>query len=210
MTNHIRTKETLLAMHIAKMLNGPKRERYLRAQELHRKIKSWQEAARYTISRWTELGLTTQEANRMIAGIKLGLEICWSRPAPNKIRDSRDAFNLLRPLMHYERKEHFYILTLKQNSVVIDSHRISTGGMTEVKVDIKIVFQTILDDGAVKFIAAHNHPSNNVQPSEADNLLTKRLSKAASIMDIQFLDHLIITDETYYSYRDSNDQFFAT
>ncbi|MFM7154854.1 MAG: JAB domain-containing protein, partial [Bacteroidota bacterium] len=80
--------------------------------------------------------------------------------------------------------------------------RVSIGGTNATVVDLKLVFKVALDARAAAFIAIHNHPSGNLQPSRADIELTERLKQAGKIFDLPLLDHLIISERGYYSFAD--------
>jgi DNA repair protein RadC len=80
--------------------------------------------------------------------------------------------------------------------------KVSSGGLTGTIVDVRIVLGTALKAAATSIILAHNHPSGNLHPSQEDFNLTKRIKEAAKFMDITVIDHLILTDENYYSFAD--------
>jgi DNA repair protein RadC len=80
--------------------------------------------------------------------------------------------------------------------------KVSSGGITGTIVDQRIVLGTALKAAATAIILAHNHPSGNLQPSQSDIDLTTRMKAAATFMDITIIDHLIVTDENYYSFAD--------
>lgn len=98
--------------------------------------------------------------------------------------------------------ESFVILLLNRSNKVLGIRRISKGGVAGTIVDNKLIFQAALKANASAIILAHNHPSGNLTPSELDNELTRKISKAAKLLDMDVLDHLILTDESYYSYSD--------
>jgi len=79
---------------------------------------------------------------------------------------------------------------------------VSVGGLTGTIVDVRNILQTALKANACSVILAHNHPSGNQNPSDADIQITRRVNEAAKIMDIQVLDHLILLTEGYYSFAD--------
>ena len=81
---------------------------------------------------------------------------------------------------------------------------LSKGGVTGTVVDAKLVFSVALKCNASNLIIAHNHPSGNLKPSEADKSLTLKLKKAANLLDITLLDHLILSKEGYYSFQDES------
>ena len=80
---------------------------------------------------------------------------------------------------------------------------VSTGGVDATPVDAKVIFTATLKANASAIILAHNHPSGNLTPSDPDVMLTKKLYQAGRLQDIRALDHLIITSDGYYSFKDS-------
>ena len=120
-----------------------------------------------------------------------------------QIRHSVDAFKVLWEHWNKDTIEHheeFKILLLNNKNAVLGIADISKGGVTATIIDARIVMQTALKAHATGIILAHNHPSSNPTPSESDVAITKKLSEAGKLMDIQVLDHLILTaDGTFYS-----------
>ncbi len=98
--------------------------------------------------------------------------------------------------------EETYLLLLNRANKGLGYSKISLGGIAGTVVDTKIVFQTALKANASSIILCHNHPSGNLKPSEADQKITKIIKEAGRIMEIPLLDHLIITDEGFYSFAD--------
>lgn len=98
--------------------------------------------------------------------------------------------------------EEAWILLMNQNYKLIKARRISHGGISETAVDVRIILKEALLSGATVLALCHNHPSNNPLSSAEDDRLTQRVKQACDIMRIHFLDHLIITDGQYYSYRE--------
>ena len=80
--------------------------------------------------------------------------------------------------------------------------RLSHGGITETAVDVRLIMKEALLNNATVIAVAHNHPSGNVRPSRDDDMLTRKIREACQTMRIHFLDHVIITDGNYYSYRE--------
>lgn len=101
-----------------------------------------------------------------------------------------------------EWKEQFMILCMNRANKIIGYETISTGGMTGTVVDATIIFGILLNVQAKSFIIAHNHPSGNKNPSESDIQLTRKIRDAAKNLDINLLDHLIITQKGYTSFAD--------
>jgi DNA repair protein RadC len=110
----------------------------------------------------------------------------------------------MQPLIGELPHEEFWIVYLNNANRVLQTVRLSIGGITGTLVDVRLVMKQALERGAVALILAHNHPSGTLKPSEADRQLTLRLKKAASALDIKILDHLIITTRDYFSFADQN------
>jgi len=119
-----------------------------------------------------------------------------------KIRSSRDAFELLRPIIGELQHEEFWILYLNNAHSVLHSSQLSKGGLTGTLVDVRIVMKEALQLGAVALVLAHNHPSGTLKPSKADREVTHKLESASKALDIKVLDHLIVTQRDYYSFAD--------
>lgn len=121
-----------------------------------------------------------------------------------KIGSSKDAFHLLQPIMGDLEHEEFWILYLNNSHKVLKKTQMSKGGITGTLVDVRLVIKETLELGAVAIILAHNHPSGTLRPSTADKQITEKIKGACETMDIKVLDHLIITQKTYYSFADEN------
>jgi DNA repair protein RadC len=123
-----------------------------------------------------------------------------------KISNSQGAYEILTNLfpentMDY--RETFIVLYLNRANQVLGYSVISQGGTSNTTVDIKMVIQTALLANASCIMLAHNHPSGNLHPSLDDNRITNRIIEAARLFDITVLDHIIITNESYYSFTDN-------
>ena len=108
----------------------------------------------------------------------------------------------MQPIMVNQEVEELWAIYMNMSSRIVKMKRISVGGIAQTLVDIRILLKEALLCNAVAMTICHNHPSGNVRPSSADDQLTEKISKACKTMDIRFLDHLIIADDTYYSYAD--------
>ena len=115
---------------------------------------------------------------------------------------SRSAFELFRPVLSYLPHEEFWGLYLNQRNHVIHRQCLSKGGLINTAIDVRLVLRVALEHRATAIIVAHNHPTGNLLPSRADELITQKLHKAAQMMDIKLLDHLIIGEKTYFSFAD--------
>ncbi len=120
----------------------------------------------------------------------------------DKITTSRDAFNLLSPYFADLLHEEFWVLMLNKANKVINKNLISKGGQAGTVVDPKIIFKAALEHNAASILLAHNHPSGNLKPSQADLDLTKKLKAAGKLLDITVLDHLIFAGNSYISFAD--------
>ena len=122
-----------------------------------------------------------------------------------KVVTSSDAAEAFRSAwkQSIEHKESFYALYLNRNNKVLGIHKISEGGLSGTLVDVRCVFQVALKANACSVIVAHNHPSSNSVPSEADKTITQKIKEAGKFLDIPLLDHLIILpDGGYTSFAD--------
>lgn len=119
-----------------------------------------------------------------------------------KIASSKDAYELLFPHLSDLDHEQFYAILLNRSNLVIDVVKIGQGGVSGTLVDPKIVFKAALDRLASSIIVAHNHPSGNLSPSNADLNITKKLVAAGEMLEINVVDHLIVTDHQYMSFSD--------
>ena len=106
------------------------------------------------------------------------------------------------PKMQDLTREEFWILLMNQNYKLIKPVRISQGGITETSADIRIIMREAVLNNATILAAVHNHPSGSLSPSKADDMLTQSIKRACEIMRVHFLDHVIVTDGAYASYRE--------
>jgi DNA repair protein RadC len=122
-----------------------------------------------------------------------------------KITCSRDAKDVLIENWNpdtLDYVEEFKILLMNRANAVLGLMAISKGGISGTVTDIRIILQAALKSNASGLIVCHNHPSGNLNPSESDTKITQKIKEAGNIMDIQLLDHLIISNEDYYSFAD--------
>lgn len=120
-----------------------------------------------------------------------------------KITSSSDAFALLQPLIGELTHEEFWIVYLNNSNKVLQTSQLSKGGITGTIVDVRLVYKTAIQLGAVGIILAHNHPSGTLKPSQSDLDLTSKLKTAGNSLDIKVLDHIIVTQKAYFSFADS-------
>ena len=101
-----------------------------------------------------------------------------------------------------EFREYFKVLLLNRANRVLGVFNVSEGGISETVVDIRLILQSAILSNASGIILSHNHPSGNINPSQNDDIITRKIKEACKVMDIVLLDHIIITSESYYSYAD--------
>lgn len=121
-----------------------------------------------------------------------------------QIRSSADAFQCIAHKLADLRHEEFWVILLNRAHKVIKIGKISSGGVTGTVVDPKVVFKTALEELACSIILCHNHPSGNLKPSKADINITQKIESAGKTLDIQVLDHLIVANNSYFSFSDQH------
>lgn len=119
-----------------------------------------------------------------------------------KIKNSRDAWLIMMPDLLDQQQEQFWVLMLNRSNAVIKKSLVSKGGITGTVADPRIIFREALESAAVAIIVLHNHPSGNLNPSQADISLTKKLVDAGKILQIPVLDHIIFADQGHFSFAD--------
>lgn len=159
---------------------------------------------RLTINELTKFkGIGEAKAISIVAALELGRRRKEAEKATTqKIITSEDAFYVMKPVLQDLPYEEFWLLMLNRANKLIRKQLISRGGISGTVVDPKIIFRTAMEYYSTSIIVCHNHPSGNLQPSEADIRITKNIREAGRIMEIGLVDHLIITDTGYYSFAD--------
>lgn len=148
-------------------------------------------------------GLGPAKAITIMAACELGKRRQLERAEERLRLDSAmSIYELMRPKMQDLSEEEAWLLLMNQNFKLIKEIRLSHGGITETAVDVRLIVKNALMCNATVVALCHNHPSNNPRPSGDDDNLTRRISDACKLMRLHFLDHLIITDGKYYSYRE--------
>lgn len=120
-----------------------------------------------------------------------------------RLQNTESIAAYLQPSMRDKKQELFHVIFLNRNHEIVGEETLFTGGVTSTIVDIKLILHTALDYLASSIIVAHNHPSGNLRPSQADIQITRRLQKALNVLEINLLDHLIITHRGYYSFYEN-------
>ncbi|RXP63275.1 JAB domain-containing protein [Lutibacter sp. HS1-25] len=150
-------------------------------------------------------GIGEAKAISIITALELGrrrrLEEALEVP---KITSSKSVFEIMQPLIGELQHEEFWIVYLNNSNKVLLKEQLSKGGLTGTLVDVRLVFKRALDLFATAVILCHNHPSGKLQPSVADKSITSKLKLAGETLDIKVLDHLIITENAYFSFADES------
>ena len=148
-------------------------------------------------------GIGPAKAITITAAMELGRRRKESEPDEKyKVITSADAATIFKPLLSDLPHEEFWVLLLNRNNLVIDKMLVSQGGLSGTVIDVRIILKLALDKLACSIILCHNHPSGNLVPSEADKEITKKIKEAGKHMDIPVLDHLIIANDSYFSFAD--------
>lgn len=118
------------------------------------------------------------------------------------IRTSGDIARFLRAILKDFSYEIFIAVYLNKANKVLTHKIVSTGGLSETVADPRIILKTALEEDATGIVLCHNHPSGNLKPSFADEQLTQKIKQAAAVMNIKIMDHIIVSNEGYYSFAD--------
>lgn len=160
--------------------------------------------SRLTISELCKFkGIGEAKAISIVACLELGRRRREEKgEEKKKITSSKDAYEILAAALGDLDHEEFWILLLSRSNQVKEKVLISRGGISGTVVDLRLIFKEAIDKLASSIIVCHNHPSGNIKPSENDIKLTQKLKETGKIMDIPVLDHLIFTDNGYFSFAD--------
>jgi len=150
-------------------------------------------------------GIGPAKAVKIKAALEIGKRIQLETPMEQlNCTQSKDAYRLFQPVLSFLEHEEFWVAYLNQQNRVIIHQCLSKGGIASTTVDVRLVLKKAIEVGATALILAHNHPTGNLVPSQADRQLTAKIRKAAKVIDIQLLDHLIVSENGYFSFADEN------
>ncbi len=150
-------------------------------------------------------GVGNAKALTILAAMELGKRRnCVQTQKPKRIASSRDAFQLMHDRFLELPHEEFHIILVNRANYILEIVRISQGGIHGTVADGKLIFRHAIEAGATGIILCHNHPSGSVHPSTQDKALTRKLSEFGKMVDIDILDHLIFSDNMYFSFSDEN------
>ena len=148
-------------------------------------------------------GIGPAKAINILAALELGRRRAgMQHPEKIPVKSSETVYKLFHPLMGDLDHEEFWLLMLNRANRVLGRYKVSQGGLSGTVIDTRIILKKALDNLATSIIVCHNHPSGNKQPSDADLKITEKLKKAAEMLEIKLLDHVIIADKSYFSFAD--------
>ena len=149
-------------------------------------------------------GIGKAKAVTIVAALELGRRRKEQlATAKTTISQSADAADYFRPFLEDLNHEEFWILLLNRSNKVIDKLMVSQGGVSGTVIDVKIILKTAVEKLASGLILCHNHPSGNINASEADLEITGKIKSAAALLEIAVLDHIIIAHEKHLSFADN-------
>jgi DNA repair protein RadC len=162
--------------------------------------------AYYDTLGYESLGLKRNQSEKLDAALELYSRLHSERPAKKVVESASELSDIFMPRLRYERQEHLICLCLNAKCQIMSETTISVGGRSETIAEISLILRPAIVQGAKNIILVHNHPSGNTDPSPQDIELTKNVSVAAEFMDIRLIDHLIIGDGIFYSFRNSDNK----
>lgn len=150
-------------------------------------------------------GIGEAKAITIIAALELGKR----RKAGDKekqlqVLSSVDIFEIFQPMLGDLQHEEGWALLMNRSNKIIKKIQVSKGGITGTVIDIRLIIKEAIESLATNIILVHNHPSGNAHPSRDDDQITRKLKEACNLLDIVLMDHIIICDRSYYSYKDKN------
>jgi DNA repair protein RadC len=160
--------------------------------------------ARYNSFDFRKLkGIGPAKAALLVAALELGRRRqIYESSSKLVIRNSVDAYSLIKPYLADLIREEFWVFHLNRASTVVLAEKLSIGGVSGTTVDIRLLYKSALERLTSSIILAHNHPSDQMRPSRSDIELTRQVVKAGKIFDIDVVDHLIVGASSFYSFAD--------
>jgi DNA repair protein RadC len=160
--------------------------------------------ARYNVFDFKKVtGIGSAKAALLVASLELGRRRqIFESSSKLVIRNSIDAYSLIKPYLADLIREEFWVFHLNRASSVVLAEKLSIGGVSGTTVDIRLLFKSALERLTSSIILAHNHPSDQMRPSRSDIELTKQVVKAGKLFNIDVVDHLIVGSSTFYSFAD--------
>jgi DNA repair protein RadC len=183
--------------------------RDITAVELARKILAFSENNLFLLGKKTVTdlmnikGIGQAKAIGIVAAFELGRRRNQSDSVNRcQVNSSKEVYMFIRPVLADLDHEEFWVLYLNRSNRIVESYNLSKGGLSGTVIDIRLILRRALELLSSAMIICHNHPSGNMTPSENDKQITEKLKIAADQMDIKLLDHIIVTDNSYFSFSD--------
>ena len=188
------------------MRNGSRKET---AIELARKIldsvgNNWHELSKLSLQDLMKFhGVGQVKAIEISVALEIGRRRAAQEiPEKIKITDSKTTFSVLHPFLSDLQTEEFWAIFLNQNNKILHKTRLTSGGINQSIVDVRVLFKLALEHFSTGLIIAHNHPSGSLKPSQEDIKITKTIKDASNILQITLLDHIIVAQNSYFSFAD--------
>ena len=179
------------------------------AVELARKIlasveNNWQNLSKLSIKDLMKFkGIGEAKAISVAATLEIGRrKASQETPEKTSISSARDSYNIFSQHLSDLRTEEFWAIFLNQKNQIVYKTQISKGGISGTLVDVRVLFRIALEHFATSIIVAHNHPSGSLKPSLEDIQITKNIKNAGEILNVTLLDHLIIGDNSFFSFAE--------
>lgn len=148
-------------------------------------------------------GIGKSKASQIKAALELGIRISSAKPNKYKVKNPWDIYKYYMESLRYEQKEIFKVVLLNTKNEIISDVDVSVGTLNSSLVHPREVFKEAIKRSSNKMILMHNHPSGSVEPSKEDKNITNRLIKCGEIIGIEVIDHIIIGDGLYYSFKEN-------
>ena len=164
-----------------------------------------QKLGKFSIQEYLQLqikGLGVAKSITIAAALELGIRRDSFIKKKTTILSSKDIAEYLRAQLQYKKHEVFAVVFLNRANKILHHEVISEGGITGTVADPRIILKKALEHSATGIILSHNHPSGNLKPSKQDEDLTRKIIGAAKYFDIVVTDHIIVSDEGYFSFAD--------
>jgi DNA repair protein RadC len=147
-------------------------------------------------------GIGEAKAITLVAALELGVRREAGDNKKSVVHSSKDIADFLKAKLQHKKHEVFMVVYLNRANKINHSEIISEGGITGTIADPRIILKRALEHDAVSIILCHNHPSGNLKPSRQDEALTDKIKDAAALFDINVLDHIIVSEEGFFSFAD--------
>ncbi|MBP2617644.1 RadC family protein [Chryseobacterium jejuense] len=149
-------------------------------------------------------GIGEAKAISIITALEIGRRRAGQEiPEKSIIGNSHDAYAILKNQLSDLRTEEFWAIFLNNSNKVLHTSQLTQGGISQSIVDVRVLFKTALEHFSTGVIIAHNHPSGSLKPSKEDINITQKIKEAGKVLSIQLLDHIIITQDSYFSFSDA-------